>query len=308
MLDISLPPHLTTWFLSFLNNRLQFVSIDNVSSNFNVTNAGTPQGTISGPLCFNLLINDLMFLLPYLKYVDDTSVLSISDDPLDTSLQHETDNLCRWCDKNGMRVNPDKTKEMLLYFGKKYPTDSIPNIIINGTPIERTSCFKLLGVYFNNQLTWSDHISYIVAKASKRIYCITQLTRCSVNPKNIITVYCSIIRSVLEYCCQVWHPGITKQQSNEIEFVQKRCLKIIFPTLSYNSALQISGLQKLSDRRERLVVELFHQIKSCDFMSDFFINRSKVQNTRNHYSFNVPLTRTNRADRDFITYCLQKHY
>ena len=36
---------------------------------------------------------------------------------------------------------------------------------------------------------------------------------------------CSIIRSVVEYCFQVWHPGLTKQQYNEIEFVQKDALK-----------------------------------------------------------------------------------
>ena len=43
-----------------------------------IIHAGTPQGT--GPNDNKLLINDLNFDLPYIRYVDDTSLLSVSDD------------------------------------------------------------------------------------------------------------------------------------------------------------------------------------------------------------------------------------
>ena len=137
---------------------------------------------------------------------------------------------------------------------------------------------------------------------------MTQLTRSGANPKDIITVYCSIIRSVLEYCCQIWHPGLTKQQSNDIEAVQKRCLKIIFPTHSYSEALQISKLDRLSDRREKLVFDLFQSVKVSDFLSDLLTSRTIVKNTRNTYGLNVPMSRTNRFNHDFINYCLHKKY
>ena len=308
MQDINLSPHLIRWLLSFLVNRLQFVSVNGFSSRFNVTNAGTPQGTVSGPNCFNLLINDLRFLLHYIKYVDDTSLLSVSADPLDNSLQQAADELCGWSDENGMRVNAAKTKELLVYFGKKYPLNAIPRITVNNTAIERVSCFKLLGVYFNDHLTWSDHVSNIVAKANKRIYSISQLSRSGVKHKDIITVYCSVIRSVLEYCCQLWHPGLTKQQSNNIEFVQKRCLKIMFPNTYYSIALQIARIEKLSERRERLVIELFDEIKKSNFLTDDLVLRDNVKNLRNQYKFTIPQLKKNRTSRDFITYCLQNNY
>ena len=69
------------------------------------------------------------------------------------------------------------------------------------------------------------------------------------------------MRSVLEYASPVWHCGLTKLLTREIENVQKRCLKIIFPVLSYNDALKISGLERLSDRREKAAHELFKEIK-----------------------------------------------
>ena len=49
-------------------------------------------------------------------------------------------------------------------------------------------------------------------------------------------VYCSLVRSILEYASPVWHCGLTQTLSDDIEAVQ-RCLKIIFPLLSYIDAL-----------------------------------------------------------------------
>ena len=308
MLDINLPAHLRVWFLSFLINRFQYVSVNNLSSSFKVTNAGTPQGTLPGHIDFNLIINDLRFNLDYEKYVDDTTVTSVSDDHLDNSLQQAANELLSWSVDNGMMINCPKTKEMLVYFGRKYPHNAVPNLIINGASIERVHCFKLLGVYFNSDLTWTNHVSYIVSKASKRIYCIIQLVRAGVQHKDIITVYCSIIRSVLEYCCQIWHPGLTLQQSNELESIQKRCLRTIYPDLSYNSALRLSGLEKLSFRRERLVKDLFNQMKKTGLLSSYIENRQTGHSTRNCYSYVVPKIRNSRTRRDFITHCLFKKY
>jgi hypothetical protein len=60
----------------------------------------------------------------------------------------------------------------------------------------------------------------------------------------------------------VWHPGLTKAQSDDLERVQRRCLKIIWPNLSYADALSVSGVEKLSIRRENLVRTVFNEIKA----------------------------------------------
>jgi len=46
------------------------------------------------------------------------------------------------------------------------------------------------------------------------------LVRAGLPTSDILCVYCSIIRSVLEYACPVWHPGLTKKLSKDIERVQ----------------------------------------------------------------------------------------
>ena len=63
------------------------MSVGSTSSECKTINAGAPQGTLSGPNDFKLLINDLLFKNEFIKYVDDTTVASVSCDPLDDSIQ-----------------------------------------------------------------------------------------------------------------------------------------------------------------------------------------------------------------------------
>ena len=255
-----------------------------------------------------MIINDLVFDEEYIKYVDDATVASVSLDPLDESLQRVADGQLKvWTPANRMVISTKKTKEMLIYFGHKYPVIAVPLLHIDDKPIERVSTYKLLGIIFNNRLTWDDHVEYIVSKASKRIFCITKLVRShSVNNCDIIVIYCSIVRSILEYC-EVWHPGLSGQQSRDIERVQKRCLKIIYPEHSYSEALSLCGLERLDARRERLVCELFQCIKNANhILYNLLTLRDPTPDVRFRYPYVLPLLKTVRARHDFINYCLLK--
>ena len=142
---------------------------------------------------------------------------------------------------------------MVIYFGKQYSKSELACTRIVDSNIERVETFKLLGVIFSSDLTWKAHVEHIISKASKRIFVVYQLVRSGLSFGDVIPVYSSLIRSILEYACPVWHCGLTKGQSDEIESIQRRCLRIVFPELSYSDALQIAGLEQLSVRRERLV-------------------------------------------------------
>ena len=303
------PSHISAWFLSFLHNRQQYVKIGNRTSSVVITHAGTPQGTISGPNDFKLLINDLNFDLPYIKYVDDTSLLSVSDDPLDDSLQLAADSLVVWCSVNGMRVNECKTKEMLVYFGKFFTESFVPRLVINGSRIERVETFTLLGVVFSNNLSWSCHVNYILEKVAKRYFIIYQLTRIGLVWKDVVPIYCAVIRSVLEYACVVWHPGLTAAESDEIERVQKRVLRIIFPHLHYKDALIAAHLERLDVRRENMMRTTFSEIKNpAHILHSLLPTRAGSSNTRSQYPYELPRHRTNRYSRSFFAHCIRRRY
>jgi len=90
------------------------------------------------------------------------------------------------------------------------------------------------------------------------------LARAGIYESDIILVYISVIRSVLNMLAR----GFNITQSNEIERVHKRCLKMIFPELTYTEAL-ISGLDTLQARRENITGDLFREIKVESFMCSY---------------------------------------
>ena len=107
---------------------------------------------------------------------------------------------------------------------------------------------KLLGVYLSNDLKWHTHVGEIVKSAAKKFYLISQLKRANVPPQDILTIFVSVIRPKLEYACPVWHNSLTEEDSNLIESIQKRALKLVYPHLSYDEALDQTNLPSLKGR------------------------------------------------------------
>ena len=66
-----------------------------------------------------------------------------------------------------------------------------------------------------------------MAKASKRLHILRVLKRGGVPPADLLKVYFGLIRSVLEYCCSVWHNALPVKLSDSIERVQKRTLRYL---------------------------------------------------------------------------------
>ena len=308
----NVPDHITAWSLDFLTNRSIFTKLGNIHSESQVINAGTPQGTISGPNDYKLLINDLNLSSPYIKYVDDTTAYSNSNKPDDPAIQQTANEQTEWADVNDVVINEDKCYEMVVYFGSKYNVnEDVPRIVINGRTIERVTCFKLLGVYISSDLSWETHVNYIVSKASKRIYCIRKLVSSGVDISDIVTIYCTVIRSVLEYACPVWHPGLTQKQSQDIERIQKRCLSLIYPKIPYEEALDISGLEELKKRRDDITCSTFRQIAWPNHFLHSIIPKKESSHTshlRNFYPYQIPLCKPMRYGRDFIPFCIKRRF
>jgi hypothetical protein len=92
---------------------------------------------------------------------------------------------------------------MLTHFGKLQKKSDVPLLTADDAQIERVETFKLLGVVFSSDLSWNHHVSYMLNKVSKRFYIIYHLVKAHVALNAIITIYCSVIRSVLEHACPV---------------------------------------------------------------------------------------------------------
>ena len=116
---------------------------------------------------------------------------------------------------------------------------------------------KLLGVTISSDLTWNKHVENIVAKAGKIVYMLYQLKRAGIGQHDLVTIYVSVIRPVLEYACPVWHTNLNKHLTESIETVQKMALKCVF-ILAMN--MLIFCVPCLKERRDSLCKKYFQNI------------------------------------------------
>ena len=72
--------------------------------------------------------------------------------------------------------------------------------------------------------------------------------------------YITCLRSILEYACPVFHRALPGYLSEDLERLQKRALQIIYPGMSYNQALEFSGMPTLFKSREEISSKLFNEV------------------------------------------------
>ena len=128
-------------------------------------------------------------------------------------------------------------------------SNRFPPIEINGKPLEVVDEAKPLGLTITSNLKWNSHLNNIVLKSSKRIYLQVQLKRAKVSIQDIFQFYSVCISPILEYASTVFHYSILKYLSDEIERVQKRAHRIVYPNLHYEDALIEAGMESLHTRR-----------------------------------------------------------
>ena len=302
--DLEIPDCLLRWVEAFLMERRQRVKIGNTFSDWLNIWGTVPQGTLLGVMCFLCLINDLSTPSNTIKYVDDTTIYEVSNDPTDKTLQTSIDVALSWSAKTNMKINSSKTKEMLVSFSRSPP--DVPGIQINGEEIKRVSECTLLGVVLNDKLNWQDNVDKLFKKASSRMYFISQLKRTRMASSEIVKVYISLVRPVLEYACQVWHGGLTEQQSDLLESIQERALRLAFPSMDYNQALQVANIMTLHQRREELCKRLFDSAQDPSHKLHPLLPEQRVitHNQRHATKFPLPKCYTNRYKDSFIPYSL----
>ena len=187
----------------------QQVKIGNKFSPPGHPKGGVPQGTLLGPKCVLVYINDLETPVPLSKYVEDSTLFEICLIKSESVLQHSDDIASRWTVHNDMKINSDKSKEMQIIFMQDPEfRNTVPRLTLDGNEIYIVQHAKRLGVPISSDLTWSKHVENIVAKAGNRVYMLYQLKRAGIGQHDLVTIYVSVIRPVLEYACPVWHTNL----------------------------------------------------------------------------------------------------
>lgn len=299
-------PVLVRWLRDYLDSREQRVKIGNDVSSWLQLNGAIPQGSCLGPLCFIVYISDIDIPanLRTHKYIDDITITECIHPNQMSKMPHAIDLIKSWSDKNHMKLNSKKTKEMLITFQQKpHLTQALH---VNNTVIERVNHFKILGIWISDDLTWKHHINHLHTKASPRLYYLKQLRRCGLPIHDLVKYYRAIIRPLFEYASPVWHSSLTITDSETLEQIQRRALKIILPNTSYDSALQITQLQLLSTRRDTISKQFFNKIRHPDCKLNYLLQKrdTSAHDIRNPTEYHCPIPHNERFKRSFIIHQL----
>ena len=304
---MGVPQFLLNWVTAFLHDRKQRVKISNICSPWVTVNGGVPQGTKIAVLLFVVMINDLHTDEDNVKFMDDTTMYEVRQTIGPNHIQQGLNKVANWSKDNDMDVNTRKTKHLPINFTNQQGASV--DLTLNGEPIEKVKVAKLLGVQIQSDLKWDAHVTSIVSKASSRLRSLTILKRSGMSQNKLKEVYVARIRSVLEYACMVWNPGLSKQHQHDIERVQKRALHIIEPNLTYQQALRTLSLPTLEDRRHELCKKCY--IKICEPENPLHSllppKRDLSHNIRGQKDRINPKLRTKRAEGSFIHYGV-KHF
>ena len=158
---------------SYLDDRTQIVSVNNKLSDIDHVKCGVLQGSILGPLLFLIFINDLpLFLKDTIfsadLYADDTTVYDAQFDlnELKANLQKSLIVLRKWCKQNGMQLNTDKTKVMLITTRQKllHINENILSLSYNDVELQITTGDKILGLNIYENLIWNNHYQFVCKK------------------------------------------------------------------------------------------------------------------------------------------------
>ena len=159
------------------------------------------------------------------------------------------------------------------------------------------------GLTISSNLKWNAHVSEIVSKAASRLFLLRQFKRACSEPNELLCFYRTCIRPVAEYACQAYHNSLPAYLSDDLERIQRRALRIIYPFCSYREALTLSGLTSLKSRRESLTTRLFKEIledPNHNLHGLLPPMNETIRSLRQKRTFSIPRCKTKRYQSSFI--------
>ena len=263
----------------YLSSRNQRVKIGDTFSEWLHARRGVPQGSILGPMFFNIFINDIFLFCGDVKlnaYTDNHQINSSVSDPvvLDGRMRNAVETANQWYQQNGMLANESKHQALIL--GKSEHTFSFPT----------KDLIDILGMNIDNNLNFHNYISLICKKVNQ--FNVMLRFRNLISKDILVKLYKAYILPHFDYCSTVWH-FCSANNRDKIEALNKRILRFILSDFEspYNVLLDRVNCLQLHDQRIcKFLTTLYKSLFFTSYpayMRNMFSFRSTSYNMRGNY-------------------------
>ena len=290
----------------YLTNRTQKTIIGNTKSNSTNITHGVPQGSILGPLFFNLSINDITQISKFsIKlFADDACLIYSADDPkdLESTVNNELIKINTWRKVNKFSINFTKSNYMI--FSKRKNNYNF-TINMGGNVLKKVNEANYLGITLHDTLKWNKHINNITNKICRASYILTKI-RHYTNLNTLKMLYNSLVQPNLTYCLTAWG-GAPKSTLKPLTILQKRILRIMtknpydYPSTPLFSQLHILPLTKLYNLNSSILMYKIDNNMITGNYNLIKINKLHNYSTRfsNNLNYHQPFYKTNQGISTF---------
>ena len=301
-----------TLLRSYLSDRKQYVKIDEVKSSIQSIKTGVPQGSIVGPLLFNIFVNDIIKSskkFNFILYADDTTLNSTVDnfgnttDEIQSSIISELQTICKWLDLNKLCLNVNKSKFMLFHMPQR--VTPLLHFELNGSPIEYIQEFNLLGLTLDSSLSFKFHLTKIGNEISRVIGLLHKLKH--IFPSYILRmIYNSLILPHMNYSLLAWGANC-----HSIELLQKKAVRVInfkSPLAHTEPILKDMDQLKLPDMYTCHLIKLYYKLyrnKLPAYFEKFIPEYGESQHDLRHNNIRLPAI---RCEYEKMNAKFQMHY
>ena len=296
-----------SWLKSYLGNRQHTVKCNNVCSAPTRVKYGVPQGSVLGPLCFIMYVNDLISHILHttsaqiIMYADDTVLLTEKGNPEDVvkEMQEVLNCTTTWCSQNKLTINAKKTKHMLVLRNKDLTnTSNALEVNTSGTALSNVVSYKYLGVDIDRNLSYEEAVHNTYIKANKKLFTLRKI-RPYVTQGVAALIYKQFILPILDYADFLVESAPTKDINN-LDKIQERAFKQIrfgaHRNLPCHRIDDVYNIVPLKERRKKHHLSLMYRLSSIDSYLD--TSRPGINlRSRNKIKFSVPVTKLTKVKK-----------
>ena len=285
---------------SYLKNRIQRTKINSEYTSWKEIMFRVPQGSILGPLLFNILLCDLFLIIETIdiaSYADDNTSYNTGNsiEEVIQKLENAAQTLFQCFSDTQLKANPDKCHFL-------FNSNSEVRLTIETQKIKNSESEKLPGIKLDSKLNFNSHIHDICQKAGQKLNVISRITPYMDFAKRRLLVN-SFFYSQFNYCQLVWMCH-NQTNNNKIHRFLERCLRFIYndKKLSFKDLLEKDGSVSIHHRNLRtLAVELFKVFKGLN-PEAFPVRQQSQCNMINYSYFAVPRAKTVNYRLESLSY------